>query len=429
VKLLVLTPIVPYPPHDGDKLRLYHFLSHLKRAGHHIDLFCLSRVKDDFKYFQEMGCICDRLYLEHLSSKDLFFNLIASPLLFQSFNVTGYFSPQLRDTLRAYWKTPEGQAVDVILAHRLRMAPAAYESNPGKPVVLDLTDCLTDYTRQLKGCKGAPPLIRFAAWWDHWFLKSEEAEWSRKADFATVISEAEEQKLCNLGVPREKVRVVPNGVPATDGKKWVRPEAYPTHAKVVCFSGNMGYAANEDAAIWFLDEVWPRVRREVPDAVFACVGGHPKRKLIQRHNGQDVLVTGWVPQIEPYAAHPDVAVAPLRVASGMQNKVVMSMALGVPLVATAQAVKWLSEDGRKKIHSVVEEVPDIAADFAGRVIEILRNPRKAKAKAHGGKNYIRRNYSWDKSGQTLEKILKEAKKKPTAVQPYDFSSNSVVKGL
>jgi glycosyltransferase involved in cell wall biosynthesis len=130
-----------------------------------------------------------------------------------------------------------------------------------------------------------------------------------------------------------------------------------------------------------------------------------------------VLVTGWVPQIEPYAAHPDVAVAPLRVASGMQNKVAMSMALGVPLVATAQAVKWLSEEGREKIQAIVEETPGMAVDFASRVIEILRNPRKAKAQARGAKNYIRRNYSWDKSGWMLEKILKEARKKKAAYRP------------
>jgi polysaccharide biosynthesis protein PslH len=415
MKLLVLTPIVPYPPHDGDKLRLYHLLSHLKRQGHKIDLFCLSRVKEDFKYFQEMGCICDRLYLEHLSNKDLFFNLIASPLLGQSINVTGYFSPNLRDTLRGYWKTAEGQAVDVILAHRLRMAPAAFESNPDKPVVLDLTDCLADYTRQLKSRKGAPLLTRFAAWVDSAvFLKSEEVEGCGKSDFATVISEAEAGKLWDMGVPREKVRVVPNGLSVSGKEKWVRPETYPSHAKVVCFSGNMGYAANEDAAIWFLDEVWPLVRREIPDAIFTCVGGHPRPRLVKRHNGQDVLVTGWVPQIEPYAAHPDVAVAPLRVASGMQNKVAMSMALGVPLVATAQAVKWLPEDGRKKIHAVVEETPGMAVDFANRVVEILRNPKKAKALARGAKNYIRRNYSWNKSGWMLEKILKEAKRKAAA---------------
>jgi polysaccharide biosynthesis protein PslH len=414
MKLLVLTPIVPYPPHDGDKLRLYHFLLHLKRQGHRIDLFCLSRVKEDFKYFQEMGGVCDRLYLEHVSNRDLFLNLFASPLLAQSFNVTSYFSPKLRDTLRAYWKTAEGKAVDVILAHRLRMAPAVFESNPGKPVVLDLTDCLTDYTRQLKDRKGAPLLPRLAAKWDHWFLKSEEAEWPRRADFSTVISEAEAQKVLGLGVPREKVKVVPNGVPVTDARKWVRPEAYPTQAKVVCFSGNMGYAANEDAALWFLDEVWPLVRRMVPEAIFACVGGHPSSALVKRHNGQDVLVTGWVPQIEPYAAHPDVTVAPLRVASGMQNKVALAMALGVPLVATAQAVGWLPPEGREKIHAIVEEVPGMAADFANRVIEILRNPRTAKAQARAARNYIRRNYSWDKSGWILEKILKEAKRKAAA---------------
>lgn len=406
----MLTPIVPYPPHDGDKLRLFYFLSFLKRRGHKIDLFCLTRVKDDFKYSQEMGDICDRLYLEHLSGSDLFFNIIASPVMGQSLNVTSYFSPQLRDTLRDYWKTDEGKTVDVVLAHRLRMAPAAFESNPKKPVVMDLTDSLGDYSKQLSARKGAPWIPRLAAWRDYWFLRKEEAEWTERTAFTTVISEADAQAILEQGAPQGKVRVIPNGIAAETGKKWRRPEAYPSRAKIVCFSGNMGYAANEDAAIWFLKKVWPIIRQMFPDAVFACVGGNPRKRLMKFHNGQDVLVTGWVPQIEPYVAHPDVAVAPLRLASGMQNKVALAMALGVPLVATSKAVRWLPLEGRQKIHVAEADSSDLAMDFANRVVEALEKPKKAKALARGAKAFILRNYSWIKSGKMLEQLLKEAKK-------------------
>ncbi|HJT25509.1 MAG TPA: hypothetical protein VJ873_13125, partial [bacterium] len=174
MNILVLTPLIPYPPHDGDKLRLYHFLTYLKKRGHKIDLFCLTRVKDDLKYAENLKPLCRTLYTEHVTNQDLFFNLVGGLLIGQSLNVSSHFSPTLREALKTYWQTPEGKKIDVVLAHRLRMAPAAFEGNPGKPVVLELTDSLTSYTEQLKKQKVSRFSRRMAARWDYWFLKREE---------------------------------------------------------------------------------------------------------------------------------------------------------------------------------------------------------------------------------------------------------------
>lgn len=157
----MLTPLVPYPPHDGDKLRLYYFLKYLKSRGHKIDLFCLTRVKDDLVQVEQLRPLCRSLYVEHITNWDLFFNLIGGILMGSSLNVASYFSPELQEKLKAYWASPAGQSVDVVLAHRLRMAPAAFKYNPGKPVILDLTDSLISYTGQLKKQSGAP----FCAGW------------------------------------------------------------------------------------------------------------------------------------------------------------------------------------------------------------------------------------------------------------------------
>ena len=94
LNILVLTPLVPYPPHDGDKLRLYHFLKYLKHRGHQIDLFCVSRVKADFQYASHLMEICRNVHVEHLTNSELFFNLIGGVLMGQSLNVSSYFSPE-----------------------------------------------------------------------------------------------------------------------------------------------------------------------------------------------------------------------------------------------------------------------------------------------------------------------------------------------
>ena len=405
MNILVLTPLIPYPPHDGDKLRLYHFLKHLRSRGHKIDLFCLTRVKSDFADAESLRPLCRHFYLEHLSHWDLFFNLVGGVLIGQSLNVCSYFSPKLRDHLKNYWQTADGQAIDVVLAHRLRMAPAAFEYNPGKPVVLELTDCLTAYAQQLKLKNVARFSRRLAAWWDYWFLRREEVEWTERAFQSTIISEADAQVLRELGAPVDKVTVIPNGVEFKRVSMAKKQKVYPGDNPIVCFVGNMGYAANEDGALWFLKKVWPKLKRLAPSAVFAAVGGHPREALSQYNNGQDVLVTGWVPEIEPYLVHANVSIAPLRVAAGMQNKVALSLALGVPVVATPQAVSWMPLKGRDGVIVVGNEEA-----FAQELTEVLLRPKAGKAWAKKGQRFILKNYRWNESGRKLEQVLKQAAK-------------------
>jgi len=405
LNILILTPLVPYPPHDGDKLRLYYFLKYLKSRGHKIDLFCLTRVKDDMYQAEGLRPFCRSLYIEHIDNWDLFLNLIGGLLVGGSLNVASYFSPKLRDTLKAYWAAPAGQSIDVVLAHRLRMAPAAFTYNPHKPVVIDLTDSLISYSRQLRKQSGAHFLRRLAAGWDHWFLKKDEVGWSEKAAQALVIAQPDADILMSHGLAKDQITVIPNGVDLSASYKKAKTD-YPDRAKVVCFVGNMGYAPNEEGALWFLRNVWPQVKRAVPEAVFAAVGGSPRNALREYHNGNDVLVTGWVPQVEPYLIQANVSIAPLRFAGGMQNKVALSLGMGIPVVATTAATAWLPEAGKRLVN-----VADDVNGFADEVIETLKEPRKARAKALKGKRFVAKNYQWKMAGKQLEEVLKQAARK------------------
>ncbi len=341
--------------------------------------------------------------MEKITDADLFFNLIGGAMMGRSLNVSSHFSPKLRDCLKAYWKTKEGRSVDAVLAHRLRMAPAALEDNPGKPVVLDLTDCLASYSEQIRNRSGAPLARRLAAWWDQWILKREETQWGQEAAKTTVISEVDAQALRENGLSGEKIAVLPNGIEVEGGGRSPRPEGFPPGRPVVCFVGNMGYAANEDGALWFLEKVWPKVKGEVPQALFAAVGGDPRPNLRKFHDGRDILVTGWVDRVEPYLRHADVSVAPLRVAVGMQNKVLLSLALGIPTVATPEALAWMPSEGRVTVLAVSGEEA-----FAQAIVDVIREPRRAKALAAKGRKFVLGRYRWKESGRKLESILKEA---------------------
>lgn len=404
MNLLVLTPLVPYPPHDGDKLRLYHFLAGLRRRGHRIDLFCLTRVKDDLLRADGLRTLCRRIHVEHLTDFDLFFNILGALLTGKSFNVFSHFSPRFRDALRAYRDSGEGARVDAILAHRLRMAPYAFGEGLKRPVVLDLTDSMTLQTANLASARSIRLSRRLAALWDRGVIGEEETEAVRRSSRTLLVSSRDSAYLEGLGVPTGRVTVLPNGVALARGP-YPCPPIFPKGDPIVAFVGNMGYPPNEEGALWFLEKVWPLVKAEVPRAVFVAAGGHPRAKLRGRDNGRDVRVTGYLPAIEPYVKHASVTVAPLNVSAGMQNKVALSLALEVPVVATPGALSWLPDT----IRGLVMGASDPGA-FAQGVVEALIRPARARARARKAARFIRREYRWDRSVALLDRALRDAAK-------------------
>ena len=402
MNLLVLTPLVPYPPHDGDKLRLYHFLEQLKKRGHRIDLFCLTRAKEDLRPSAALLRLCRRVHVERLSRADLLFNALGALMTSRSMNVFSYFSPRFRDALRAYAASPEGARVDRVLAHRLRMAPYAFGDGPARPVVLELTDSMSLVSSLLRDTRGIRASRRVASFWDKGILDGEEVRWVSRSSASVLVSPVDAEHLRSRGAAPDKLHVVPNGLDFSSGTG-PRPREYGRGVPVAAFVGNMGYPPNEDGALWFLAKVWPLLKRKFPDAVFVAAGGRPRRALGRKDNGTDVRVTGTVPSIEPYVRNADLTVAPLRVASGMQNKVALSLAMGVPVVATPGAVSWLPPDVRKGILQAQD--PE---GFAEAAKAVLARPGRARSAARKAGAFIRRTYRWDKAGAALNKILRDA---------------------
>jgi glycosyltransferase involved in cell wall biosynthesis len=409
MKLLILSAVSPYPPHDGDRLRLFHFLKALKLRGHVVDLFCLSRTSTDAANAECLRPWLRRLHVTRLSDAELLLNVVGSVFHEKSWNVASYYSPKFRKALEEYASSPEGRDVEAVFAHRLRMAPYAdafikkrAQAEPKKiPWVLDLVDCLAGYARQASERPGFPMSRRWAARWDASLLMQEEPTWVGRSDASLVVAGSERETLIHLGATAHRIVTIPNGVERPEQRRTSRPAEYPVKLPVVAFVGNLGYAPNEDGALWFLDHVWPLVERRVPQAVFVAVGGNPSRALLKRNNGRDVRIRGYVPEIVPYVAHATVTVAPLQVASGFQNKVAQSLVHGVPVVVTPQALKWLPDDLHSRLQGYGE--PET---FASAVAERLENPKAFYADAKRLGAILQKRYSWDASGRFLDALFR-----------------------
>jgi len=168
----------------------------------------------------------------------------------------------------------------------------------------------------------------------------------------------------------------------------------------ILFIGAMDYFPNEDAVLYFFNEIWPYVKKELPAAKFFVVGGNPSKR-IKSLPGKDphIVVTGYAPDVRPYLRMADVFVAPLRVARGIQNKVLEAMAAGVPVVARPEAVQGLH------YHNGCIKVEEKSERFAHSVLKIIKVPHIRHKMVGDSRRFVLENHDWEKNLKKFEIII------------------------
>jgi glycosyltransferase involved in cell wall biosynthesis len=187
---------------------------------------------------------------------------------------------------------------------------------------------------------------------------------------------------------------VPNGI---DFQKFPAAEEYIKNSLV--FFGAMNYFANIDGVLYFHEQILPLIKNRVPDVQFTIAGMSPVRK-IRKLSGENVIVTGYVPDIRNYVAQASVCVVPLRIAKGMQNKVLEAMAMEVPVVATTAANRGIEARDKKEIL-----LADTPAEFAKATLALLRDVGLHKEIAANAKQFVLKNFSWDTHLKKLNDVI------------------------
>lgn len=192
--------------------------------------------------------------------------------------------------------------------------------------------------------------------------------------------------------------VIPNGV---DQRYWRRSGKVTPSDKCIIFTGVMDYAPNDDAAVFLLDEIVPLVRRAVPDLEVLIAGRNPSQRLKRRaHTLPGVTVTGFVDDMRPWLERAAVCVAPLRYASGMQNKVLEALAMQVPVVATpvvADGVRM--DDGRAPVCTARGPL-----QFAETTVRLLGDEAERRRLALDGRRFVEKHFSWRRSAAALQQL-------------------------
>jgi sugar transferase (PEP-CTERM/EpsH1 system associated) len=173
---------------------------------------------------------------------------------------------------------------------------------------------------------------------------------------------------------------------------------YDEQAKVIVFTGAMDYWANVHAVQWFALHVLPRIREAVPSARFVIVGARPASEVQRLASAPGVEVTGAVPDVRPYLAHAHAAVAPLRIARGVQNKVLEAMAMAKAVIASPAAVEGIDFNNHAEL-----QVADSEQQFAERAIQFLRHDKPAVAR--DSRQWVSQRYNWNNNLARIGDLL------------------------
>lgn len=332
-RLLFLAHRIPYPPDKGEKIRAWHMLEHLTRDWA-VDLGCLVDDPADARHLSVLQDCCSEVHAAPVTRSGRIARTLFGTRPGQPLSLAWFHEPGLARWVRAGLDARRYEAVLVYSSAMATYIPPG----PGGPLrILDMVDVDSEKWRAYARSTNGPKRLLWAR--EARTLLAFERRAAAQFDRTLLVSAQEAQTFAGLA-PEVASRIdwMENGVdvarfdPAGD---WPNPFTAGTPA--IVFTGTMDYRPNIEAVSFFAKDVMPRLATLAPAPHFHIVGANPSPAVRALAELPRVHVTGSVPDIRPYLAHADVAVAPLRIARGIQNKVLEAMAMARPVVASPEA--------------------------------------------------------------------------------------------
>ncbi len=392
LRILYVLPYVPSPI----RVRPYQIIRALAHAGRRVTVVALADEFASDDAVAELRTFCDAVHVvPHPRARAVWQALRALPTptpLWAAY----CFSEAMEKTLRALVATG---AFDVAHVEHLRAAHFARALAP-LPTVFDAVDCITALRQQMMRNVAAPPVSRLLSWEEWGKLRAYEPRVYRSFGQVAISSEHDEAELRRLDGGLPPITVIPNGV---DADYFCPDPRVAPEADTLVFSGKMSYEANHDAASFLLGEILPRLRQSRPGVKAILVGSAPSNalKALAARTG-NVALTGFVSDIRPYLVQASVAVCPMRIGVGMQNKVLEAMAVGRPVVCSPIAARALPE-GTGTNHGV--HIADTADEFARVCAELLSGPVETLAESgRAARAFVAPRYRWSTTADAFNRL-------------------------
>ena len=391
--LLFLSHRIPYPPDKGEKIRGWNVLRHLA-ASFKVHLGCLIDDPADWEHVPLLRTVCAEVAAFDLNKRTQKYRALARLRPGRPLMLDYYHDAGLQSWVDA---TLARTTMDVIYIYTTAMAPYVLDRQL-RGLILDMADIdsekWTTYARQ------SPWPMRMVWAREGRTLLAYERKAVLACERTLLVSEPECQRFAELAPEsRGKVTWLENGVDLERFSPALRFQTpYAGDGPHIVFTGHMDYWPNADAVINFVATVMPRLRVARPSLQFHIVGANPGSDVRRLANEPGVQVTGRVADVRPYVAHAALSVTPLRIARGIQNKVLEAMAMGRPVVASPQAFEGVrAKAGRDLL------VADGADDMARLIGEVLDGGHTGLASA--ARQAMLTHYAWPAVMRRLDVLL------------------------
>jgi sugar transferase (PEP-CTERM/EpsH1 system associated) len=398
MRILLLTPQRPYPPHQGTTLRNFNLVKELSKR-HTVCVLTFLEPDQNPNDPGPLADLCEWVETVPMPQRSPGLRLRQMLTTRRPDMSLRLWSPALKTRLAARLSE---QPFDVVEIEGIEMAPylPTLEAAPARPlIVYDAHNA--EWVLQKRACLADlkdPARWPAAAYsWVQWHrLRRYEADLLRRVDHTVAMSHPDKVALRDVA-PDVPITVVPNGVDLTAYKGI--SQAIPHD---LLFTGKMDFRPNVDAVLWFGQQVLPLIQAQRPGATFAIAGQRPHPRLDVLRNVPGVTITGYVDDVRPYLAGATVYVAPLRVGGGTRLKLLEAMVMGVPIISTT-----VGAEGFPVVHGQELILADEPESFARAVLDLLENPTHRARIGAAGRAFAQANYGWDALIPQLEKIYRD----------------------
>lgn len=393
--LLFLAHRLPYPPSKGDKVRSWHFFRHLAK-GYRVYLGTFIDDPTDWEHVAMLERLCGGLHVEAMVPWARRARSLPALLNGEALSL-----PYFRSKTLHQWVEETVRREGITRAFVFSSPMAQYVLGmPQLRSVVDFVDMDSAKWGDYATRRGWPASELYAR--EARCLLAYERAVAAHAEASLFVTEEEVRRFRREAPDLEDRTVaIRNGVDS----EYFSPEhefrsPFASGERPIVFTGAMDYWPNVDAVAWFAREVLPEIRAREPRARFYVVGMNPERAVRALANDGATTVTGRVDDVRPYLQHARVVVAPLRVARGIQNKILEAMAMAKPVVATASAAAALSAKGDEI------EVASDARYFAAKVLALL-DPEFGEALGRRARERMLKDYAWPTSLAQLDALLEQ----------------------
>jgi sugar transferase (PEP-CTERM/EpsH1 system associated) len=401
--LLFLMQRLPYPLIKGEKIRNFHILNYLTK-WYDVHFGCLIDDPADFEHIDTIRALCATMHTAPLDRTRAKLTCLSGLLTGEPLSVTFF-----RDRGLRRWVADVMTRVkpEMTFVNSSNMAPYILDLPPTGKRIVELGDVDSEKFRSYSETAGPPMRQIYRREWR--LVEQLERRVALECDHSVLVTEAE-AALFRAKVPEAAHKIV--GISCGVDHRYFDPSLdfpppFDPALPSFVFTGTMDYLPNRDAVVWFATEVLPIIRRTRPGARFFIVGSNPAEAVKRLAKLDGVVVTGRVPDVRPYVFHATAAVAPMRIARGIQNKVLEAMAMGKPVIVTSGALEGINATpGREVI------LADDAETFANAAIRLAgadgATTPEGVALGAAARRLILRRYDWDACLSGFDALMRPA---------------------